>query len=113
LPKTASEALSSLEKGEVLSIPIAHAEGLYYADAPTLDELKSNDQILFKYCDSEGKISAEANVNGSLDNIAGICNIRRNVFGMMPHPERAADKELRNEDGKLIFESILSLVKSY
>jgi len=106
---THSDLTSSLEKGEVLSIPIAHAEGRYYADAPTLDELKSNDQILFKYCDSEGKISAEANVNGSLDNIAGICNIRRNVFGMMPHPERASDAVLGNEDGLKILQNLLQV----
>jgi phosphoribosylformylglycinamidine synthase len=94
-------------KGKVLTIPIAHGEGRYYADAPTLKELVKNDQILFKYCDENGAVTPESNPNGSLENIAGICNQDRNVFGMMPHPERASDKELANTDGRFIMESIL------
>jgi len=70
-----------------------------------------NDQILFRYCDESGAITKEANPNGALQNIAGICNKTKNVFGMMPHPERAADSELNNEDGKIIFESWLTLIK--
>ena len=91
----------------VYKIPIAHAEGRYYAPSETIERLSSNDQILFKYCSTEGEISGEANPNGSVDNIAGICNTERNVFGMMPHPERAADEELANTDGKEMFLSII------
>lgn len=93
--------------GSVLKIPIAHGEGCYYADDHTLRELEINDQILFKYCDGEGNITPASNPNGSLKNIAGICNKSRNVFGMMPHPERAADPVLGNTDGLAILESIL------
>jgi len=93
-----------------LKIPIAHAEGKYYADEKTQNSLINNDQILFKYCNEEGDVSNLANPNGSLLNIAGICNKDRNVFGMMPHPERAADVELFNQDGKLLFNSILKSI---
>jgi phosphoribosylformylglycinamidine synthase I len=108
-----SRITAAINKNKALCIPIAHGEGRYFADAETLKKLNNQDQILFRYCDEQGAISDTANPNGSLENIAGICNHQRNVFGMMPHPERAADKELRNVDGKLIFDSILSLVKSY
>jgi phosphoribosylformylglycinamidine synthase I len=91
-------------------IPIAHGEGRYYADAATLSELNKNDQVMFKYCDSKGKVTDASNPNGSLENIAGICNVGRNVFGMMPHPERASDIELSNTDGLQLFESILTEV---
>jgi len=91
-------------------IPIAHGEGRYYADAATLSELNNNDQVMFKYCDSKGKVTDASNPNGSLENIAGICNVGRNVFGMMPHPERASDIELSNTDGLQLFESILAEV---
>lgn len=90
-----------------LRIPIAHGEGKFYADAATLEQLKANGQILFEYCDENGNITEDANPNGATLNIAGICNAGKNVFGMMPHPERAADKELHNEDGRSLFESIL------
>lgn len=92
-------------------IPIAHAEGRYYADNNTLRELKKNDQILFRYCDEIGRISEAANPNGSIENIAGICNADRNVFGMMPHPERAAEAVLGNEDGRGIFESLIGMIR--
>ena len=95
-----------------IKIPIAHGEGKYFADESTLQSLIQNDQIIFKYCDENGDFTAAANPNGSLLNIAGICNTDRNVFGMMPHPERAADSELSNQDGKILFESILSKVLS-
>lgn len=108
-----SRITAAINKNKALCIPIAHGEGRYFTDAETLKKLNNQDQILFRYCDEQGAISDAANPNGSLENIAGICNHQRNVFGMMPHPERAADKELRNVDGKLIFDSILSLVKSY
>tara|TARA_B110000003_G_scaffold271882_1_gene306782 strand:+ start:3041 stop:3730 length:690 start_codon:yes stop_codon:yes gene_type:complete len=94
-----------------IKMPIAHAEGRYFADQTTLNNIINNDQILFKYCDENGEVSEEINPNGSLMNIAGICNAERNVFGMMPHPERAADKQLGNEDGRLLFESIINQIK--
>jgi phosphoribosylformylglycinamidine synthase I len=92
----------------ILKVPIAHGEGRYYADHQTIKKLQENNQILFNYCDSTGKTTPESNPNGSTLNIAGICNETRNVFGMMPHPERAADPSLGNIDGKLIFDSIVS-----
>lgn len=95
---------------KALKIPIAHSEGRYYADSTTLNELKNNNQILFKYCDEFSNITNAANPNGALDNIAGICNVGRNVFGMMPHPERAADELLGNIDGKIIFNSLLNQI---
>lgn len=95
-----------------LKIPVAHGEGNYFADAQLLQSLKDNDQILFRYCDESGNVTPDANPNGSLENIAGITNKNRNVFGFMPHPERAADTILANEDGLAIFESILSIVRA-
>lgn len=103
---------SQIDTQKVLKIPIAHGEGNYFADADTLQALKDNDQILFRYSDEAGNITEDANPNGSLENIAGVCNFNRNVFAMMPHPERAADTLLANEDGLAIFESILSMVKA-
>ncbi|MEE2953994.1 MAG: phosphoribosylformylglycinamidine synthase subunit PurQ [Bacteroidota bacterium] len=91
-----------------IKIPIAHGEGRYFADKKTLNSLKKNDQIVFKYCDEFGSFNTKSNPNGSTSSIAGICNIDRNVFGMMPHPERASDKELKNISGKILFENILS-----
>ena len=95
-----------------IKIPIAHAEGRFFANEKTLQSLINNDQILFKYSDKNGAISELSNPNGSIMNIAGICNKERNVFGMMPHPERAADKELKNQDRKLLFESILNTINA-
>ncbi|GAB4200704.1 MAG: phosphoribosylformylglycinamidine synthase subunit PurQ [Bacteroidia bacterium] len=88
-------------------IPIAHGEGNYFCDNDTLKSLQDNDQIVFQYCDESGRVTPESNPNGSLLNIAGICNKTKNVFGMMPHPERSADDELRNTDGIHIFQSII------
>ncbi len=88
-------------------IPIAHGEGRYYAAETLLNDLETNGQILFRYCDESGVITAAANPNGSARNIAGICNKDRNVFGMMPHPERACSAVLGNEDGKKILSSLL------
>jgi phosphoribosylformylglycinamidine synthase I len=93
---------------KAVKIPIAHGEGRYFADKNTLISLVDNDQILFKYSDIEGNITDKSNPNGSLMNIAGVCNRERNVFGMMPHPERASDSELKNQDGRLLFVSILN-----
>ncbi|MBI2094768.1 MAG: phosphoribosylformylglycinamidine synthase subunit PurQ [Candidatus Omnitrophica bacterium] len=96
-------------KSEVLEIPIAHGEGSYFADDDTLAELKKNDQILVRYTDRRGLLTPESNPNGSLESIAGICNKRRNVFGLMPHPERASERELGSVDGIKIFKSILEM----
>ena len=95
-------------KGQVLKIPIAHTDGNYFISEEGLKRLKQNQQIVFRYCDQSGKITPEANPNGSLYNIAGICNEKRNVLGMMPHPERASEKILGSENGKYIFQSIVS-----
>jgi phosphoribosylformylglycinamidine synthase subunit PurQ / glutaminase len=104
---TNSLITSKIPENRSLKIPIAHGEGKYFSDAQTMKKLNQNNQILFRYCDVNGNITDEANPNGATENIAGICNESRNVFGMMPHPERASDKELFNEDGKVLFESIL------
>ncbi len=98
---------NGLDASKSYKIPIAHGDGRYFAHEDSIKELQENDQILFKYVDAEGNESEESNPNGSLLNIAGVCNKNRNVFGMMPHPERAADKMLGNSDGKAIFDSIL------
>ena len=112
-PQTGNSLITAqIDPQRALKIPIAHGEGNYFADAAVLKDLNANDQVLFRYCDEAGNITAEANPNGSIENIAGICNKERNVFGFMPHPERAADSLLANEDGLAIFESILSLVKA-
>jgi phosphoribosylformylglycinamidine synthase len=95
------------DKDKVYKIPVAHGEGRYYADEKTLDELESNGQVLFYYSDKDGNITSEANPNGSIRNIAGICNKEGNVIGMMPHPERACSEILGNMDGKEIIETIL------
>lgn len=107
-PQSSEAAIcTTLDSHKAYKIPIAHAEGRYFADAETLWELNENEQIIFRYCDKDGKVSAEANPNGSAEGIAGVCNKTRNVFGMMPHPERAADENLGNIDGRLIFESLI------
>jgi len=87
-----------------LQIPIAHGEGRFFADDKTLDELEANDQVIFRYCDKEGNVATENNPNGAVRNIAGIRNKAGNVFGMMPHPERATSTALNNIDGKTVFE---------
>jgi phosphoribosylformylglycinamidine synthase I len=94
------------KKGQLLKIPIKHGEGCYYADPATLERVRKNRQILLRYVDVKGKVSPGANPNGSLDHIAGVCNERRNVFGLMPHPEDACNKLLGSEDGRKIFSSI-------
>lgn len=112
IKKQSTSALitSSVDSNNALKIPIAHGEGRYYNSADALKELNDNDQVLFRYCDEFGNINDTANPNGSLENIAGVCNKQKNVFGMMPHPERAADTALFNTDGVALFESVLSLV---
>jgi phosphoribosylformylglycinamidine synthase subunit PurQ / glutaminase len=106
---TDTKLTSRVPANKALKIPVAHGEGKYYADDATLKKLNANKQVLFRYCDEKGNVTADASPNGTTENIAGICNETRNVFGMMPHPERAADCELRNEDGRLLFESIISV----
>ena len=99
--------LTNSVPSHALKIPIAHGEGKYFADEATLKQMNANGQIIFRYCDEHGDITSESNPNGATENIAGVCNSGKNVFGMMPHPERAADELLANTDGKAIFESIL------
>jgi len=94
-------------QGQVLSIPIAHIEGNYYADDETIESLEENNQIVFRYCDGRGELSEDSNPNGSKGSIAGICNREGNILGMMPHPERASESILGSNDGRLIFESVM------
>ncbi len=95
---------------EVITLPIAHGEGSYYADADTLKSLEDNHQVLFRYCNAEGKFDQSSNPNGSLNQIAGICNRQGNVVGMMPHPERASDPSLGGTDGLRLFEGMLGAI---
>jgi len=90
-----------------LKIPIAHGEGRYYADEKTLDDLEAKNQVIYRYCDESGRVIAQANPNGATRNIAGISNQNGNVFGMMPHPERACSEALGNTDGKIILQALL------
>lgn len=99
-------------KDQVLTIPIAHGEGRYHADQDTLKAIEENGQVLFRYCDAQGRVNDAANPNGSLNNIAGITNAQGNVLGMMPHPERAADGNVGLVDGKGLFDGLLNLVAS-
>jgi phosphoribosylformylglycinamidine synthase I len=102
---------STCTPGQVLKIPIAHAEGNYYTDPVTLAGLQANAQVVFRYCMPDGTVTAEANSNGSVDNIAGILSAEGSVLGMMPHPERCAEKTLGNDDGRFIFASMLESLK--
>lgn len=97
---------------QIIELPIAHGEGSYYADADTLKQLEDRGQIVFRYCDRAGNLTSESNPNGSLNHIAGICNRQGNVLGMMPHPERAADRALGCVDGLALFESVLKAIPS-
>ena len=95
------------ESGKIYKVPVAHGEGRYYANEKTLDQLEANGQVIFYYCDERGKKTAASNPNGAIRNIAGICNANRNVFGMMPHPERATSEILGNTDGREILKNLL------
>jgi phosphoribosylformylglycinamidine synthase len=95
------------QKGQVLRIPIAHFDGNYYAPPRTLADLERHGQVVFRYCDAAGRATEEANVNGSLNNIAGLMNKAGNVLGLMPHPERASEALLGSEDGRLLFDSLI------
>ena len=103
---------SMFRKGEILSIPIAHMEGNYYADEPTLAALEKNDQVVFRYVDKNGNATDEANPNGSRENIAGIVSQRKNVLGMMPHPERASEEVLGSSDGLKVFRSMVEYISN-
>ena len=93
-------------EGKALKIPIAHGEGRYYADEQTIKTLKANNQVIYQYCNADGNITDASNPNGTMHNIAGVCNSTRNVFGMMPHPERACSTQLANTDGKTVFNTL-------
>ncbi len=109
---TDSAFTSRVPDGKLLRIPIAHGEGCYFADPETIARLKANRQILWQYVNEQGEPTATANPNGSLENIAGICNEQRNVAGLMPHPERASEAILGCADGRLIFESLINALAS-
>jgi phosphoribosylformylglycinamidine synthase len=96
------------ESGQVMKLPIAHADGNYFTDPVTLGSIKANAQVIFRYCTADGRVTPEACPNGSLDNIAGICNPGGNVLGMMPHPERCVEAALGHEDGRALFQSMLA-----
>ncbi len=100
------------KKGQVLKIPIAHYDGNYFSPSEAIKEIKKNNQIVFRYSDANGQLSEESNVNGSVENIAGLINKAGNVMGMMPHPERASEALLGSEDGRYIFESITNSIES-
>jgi phosphoribosylformylglycinamidine synthase len=103
---------SKIPAGKVLKIPIAHGEGCYFADEGTLAGLRAGNQILWQYCSATGELTESANPNGSVLNIAGICNDRRNVAGLMPHPDRASEEILGSTDGRLIFESMIAALQT-
>ncbi len=97
------------EGTQPLKIPVAHGEGRYFANHKTMEELEMHRQIIYRYCDENGKITTESNPNGAMHNIAGICNKQRNVYGMMPHPERAVSSILSNEDGRKVFNHLFGI----
>ncbi|MBK7428724.1 MAG: phosphoribosylformylglycinamidine synthase subunit PurQ [Saprospiraceae bacterium] len=107
-----SPMTSRLDPKQALKIPIAHAEGRFHADEATLDQLENNNQVLFRYCSADGVVTEKHNPNGALRNIAGISNAARNVMGMMPHPERAAESDLHNSDGFRIFDSLIQSIET-
>jgi len=106
-----NSVITNQYKKPVIKIPIAHGEGRYFADSETISDLFENNQVIFQYCNEQGEIDSISNPNGSISNIAGICNTQRNIFGMMPHPERASDSMLKNTDGVDLFKSILASLK--
>ncbi len=103
---------NQIPRDKLLRVPVAHGEGCYFADEETLARLKANNQILWQYCDARGELTDSANPNGSLGNIAGICNERRNVAGLMPHPERACEPALGSDDGCLVFQSLIHALQT-
>jgi phosphoribosylformylglycinamidine synthase len=111
IPDAKNTHLTHHLDSQPLKIPIAHGEGRYFAQSNILAEMRRNGQILFRYSNNDGVVSQETNPNGSVENIAGVCNSRKNVYGMMPHPERAVDKDLGNTDGIMILNSIIKMLK--
>jgi len=107
--KEAASESGSAHPSAPLRIPVAHGEGRYFANEKTLEELEMHRQVIYRYCDENGKITKESNPNGAIHNIAGICNKQRNVYGMMPHPERATSNILNNEDGKNVFNHLFGI----
>ena len=103
------EAAGEPETVEPLKVPVAHGEGRFFADNSTLEKLEMHRQIIYRYCDEKGRVTTESNPNGAIHNIAGICNQERNVFGMMPHPERACSAALGNIDGQKVFEHLFGI----
>jgi phosphoribosylformylglycinamidine synthase len=104
---------NAIPDDHLLRIPVAHGDGCYYADPETLTRLRRHQQILWQYCDAAGQITVESNPNGSVENIAGVCNERRNVAGLMPHPERASEPLLGSDDGLLIFRSLITWLERH
>ena len=98
---------ASAQKGQLLRVPIAHGEGNYYAEPDVIRELEAERRVIFRYTDARGEVTADANPNGAVNNIAGICNAMRNVVGLMPHPERACEPTLGSADGLILFQSVL------
>ena len=96
-------------ENELLKIPVAHGEGRYFTGDKELEDLQRNEQVIYRYCNEAGEISPASNPNGAMDNIAGICNLQRNVYGMMPHPERACSAALNNKDGRIIFKNLFGV----
>jgi phosphoribosylformylglycinamidine synthase len=111
-PEQFTSPLTAGLRDRAYKIPIAHGEGRYYADAATLERLNKNKQVLFRYCDEKGDITGEANANGSAESIAGIVNEGGNVFGLMPHPERASEEILGNTDGRALLASLVAHVQN-
>jgi len=105
--RTDTPFTNRFQPGQVVRMPIAHNEGNYAADVSTRKALQRHNHVLFRYCDADGQVTPEANPNGSMDSIAGLCNAAGNVLGLMPHPERASEPELGSVDGRLVFESIV------
>src|SRR5438309_9410091 len=99
-------------KGSLLHLPVAHGEGCFFADAKTLRDLNANEQVILRYADAQGRIVSDANPNGSIENVAGICSRERNVFGLMPHPDRASDARLGSADGAKIFRSMMQTISA-
>jgi phosphoribosylformylglycinamidine synthase len=99
------------KKGQILRIPIAHFDGNYYAPDKVIEDIRRNEQIVFRYCNADGKVTDEANVNGSMDGIAGLIDAKGNVMGLMPHPERASEALLGSEDGQVIFRSLIEAIE--
>lgn len=107
---TNTAVTAGIRKHEILKVPVAHGEGRFYCDEDTLAKIEANGQVIFRYCNEKGETTAESNPNGAINNIAGVCNEKFNVFGMMPHPERCALPFLFNQDGRRIFEAVFNAV---